>query len=235
MIQDRLKTTNLWHFVWISVVSSEIFTSIMSILLRGRITLDYLITGGIVSLLVSSVVIYLIKLMRKMESRSEKAVREIHERYRQLVELSPDAVTLSDLEGKILTVNAQKVRQSGYDKKELIGMNSFDLIVPSDRDRARKILEETLGKGIIRNVHYTLLRKDGTTYKGELNASVVEDAEGKPTGFIGVVRDITERDKRLHELEKWEKVTVDRELKMIELKKKIKELEDTLDEIEGDK
>jgi len=150
------------------------------------------------------------------------------------VELSPDAISLTDLEGAILAVNSQKVKQSGYDREELIGMNSFDLIVPSDRDRARKIIEETLGKGIIRNVHYTLLRKDGTTYKGELNASVVEDAEGKPTGFIGVVRDITERDKRLHELEKWEKVTVDRELKMIELKKNIKELKDELDKIKGE-
>ncbi len=162
---------------------------------------------------------------------AERALKESEKKYRHIVELSPDAITLMDLEGKILTVNAQKVKQSGYDREELIGMNSFDLIVPSDRDRTRNILEETLKNGIIGNVHYTLQRKDGTTYQAELNASVVEDAEGKPTGFIGVVRDITERDKRLHELEKWEKVTVDRELKMIELKKNIKELEDELGKI----
>lgn len=66
-IIQKFKTISLWHFVWFSVLSSEIFTAIMSLILRGGITYDYLITGCVVSLIVSSVVIYLIKHLRRTE------------------------------------------------------------------------------------------------------------------------------------------------------------------------
>ncbi len=43
----------------------------------------------------------------------------------------------------------------------------------------------------LRNVEYTALRKDGSRFLAELNVSLVADAEGKPRGFIGTMRDIT--------------------------------------------
>ena len=47
MIQKKLSSINLWHFIWMSVVCSEFFTAIMSLILRGKIAYDYLITSGI--------------------------------------------------------------------------------------------------------------------------------------------------------------------------------------------
>jgi HD-GYP domain-containing protein (c-di-GMP phosphodiesterase class II) len=51
----------------------------------------------------------------------------------------------------------------------------------------------TLEAGGVRNVDYTLLRKDGASFPAELNAALIKDTEGKPKAFIGVVRDVTER------------------------------------------
>lgn len=76
--------TNLkaWHFLVLSVILSEILTSIMSYLLRGRITGDYLITGGVVSLIVASLVIFLITQNRKLLSERNGLQDKLTERMR---------------------------------------------------------------------------------------------------------------------------------------------------------
>ncbi|MFQ6608688.1 MAG: hypothetical protein ACE5EE_09145 [Fidelibacterota bacterium] len=61
-----------------------------------------------------------------------------------------------------------------------------------------------------------------------MSASIINNGNGYPSAFIGVVRDVTERDKHLRELEKWHRVTVDREMKMVEMKKQIQELEQNM-------
>lgn len=117
------------------------------------------------------------------------------ERYRRLIDLSPDAIILSDPESKILMVNEQAIKLYGASEKELIGQNAFDFIVPDDHDRALKNINVLLEKGSIRNIEYSMIRKDGSTYPAELSVAVISDSEGNPTNFIGVLRDITERKK----------------------------------------
>lgn len=73
LIQKKLISINLWHLIWISVVCSEFFTAIMSIILRGKITYDYLVTGSVVSLIVAALVILIIQHTRKIEKRSKEA------------------------------------------------------------------------------------------------------------------------------------------------------------------
>ena len=40
-----------------------------------------------------------------------------------------------------------------------------------------------------------MLNKDGEEFWGELSASVIKDSLGNPLGFVGIMRDITERKK----------------------------------------
>ncbi|MFX1516857.1 MAG: PAS domain S-box protein [Promethearchaeota archaeon] len=138
--------------------------------------------------------------------QTEAALQKSEERYRKLVELSPDAITLTDLDANIIMVNQQTASLYGYKKDELIGKNSFELIAPRDRERAIKGLQETLEDGILRNDEYKLLRKDGSIIIAEINVEFLTDEEGKPTGFIVVTRDITERIKAREEREKLEQM-----------------------------
>ena len=55
---NTLTTLNVWHFLWISIVLSELLTSLMGLLLKGSVTYDYLVTGGVVSLIVAGIVIF---------------------------------------------------------------------------------------------------------------------------------------------------------------------------------
>ncbi len=124
--------------------------------------------------------------------RMEEALRESEELYRTLVEISPDAITLTDLDGKIIFCNQQAALQNGCDSPEdLVGRNSFEFIAPEDRQRAVENAPKVLQGALLKSIEYTVLRKDGSRFPAELYTSLVTDAEGNPRGFIGVLRDIT--------------------------------------------
>jgi PAS domain S-box-containing protein len=60
----------------------------------------------------------------------------------------------------------------------------------------KKLFEE----GSLRNVEYILTKKDGTRFYAETSLTLIYDTENKPEGFMGVLRDITERKKAEEEL-----------------------------------
>ena len=131
--------------------------------------------------------------------RAEAALRESEGRYRALVETSPDGITLSDLNGNIVMANQETAAMHGFASvEEMVGNGAFDLIAPEDRPRALENVRKTLEMGSVRDIEYTLLRRDGSRFLGELSAALISDAQGKPQAFMAITRDITEH-RRLEE------------------------------------
>jgi PAS domain S-box-containing protein len=134
---------------------------------------------------------------RRARRQAELARHESEERYRSLVETSPDSIVLTDLDGTIVLCNQQSAQLYGYERvDELHGRSAFALVAPEDLERMRGLLPSLVEQGSIRSAEYTLLRRDGTRFPAEVSASLITDAAGQPTACVGVVRDITER-KRL--------------------------------------
>jgi len=112
---------------------------------------------------------------------------------------SPDAITVSDLNGSIVECNRATLDMHGFSSKnELLGKNALELIAKKDHGRALENLKKTLAQGSMQNVEYTLVAKDGREFPAELSASVIRDSSGKPINFVATTKDITER-KRLEE------------------------------------
>ncbi|MFW6194637.1 MAG: PAS domain S-box protein [Halobacteriota archaeon] len=123
----------------------------------------------------------------------ENELKESKEMYEKLVKASPDAITVTDLEGNIIDISEEAIKLSSYNSvEEVLGMNSFDLIAPEDREKAYKHLQNTYREGFTKNAEYHLLRKDGSYYLAEVNSTLVRDAHGNPKAFIATIRDITE-------------------------------------------
>ncbi|MCJ7632823.1 PAS domain S-box protein, partial [Candidatus Bathyarchaeota archaeon] len=80
-------------------------------------------------------------------------------------------------------------------KEEVIGKSSFDFFAEKDRQKAYANMKRTSEQGTVRNVEYALLNKDGEEVWGELSASIIKDSSGNPSGFVGIMRDITARKK----------------------------------------
>lgn len=126
--------------------------------------------------------------------QTEEALRESEEIYRMVVGTSPEAVILTDLEGRLIYASQRALERLGFESAdEIIGRNGLDFIAPEDRRRATADFQEVLQEGALRNLEYTLLRKDGTSLIGELGIAVVKNAHEKPKAFIITFRDITER------------------------------------------
>jgi len=126
--------------------------------------------------------------------KAEKELQESEEKIRNILESSPNAITVADLNGVITDCNDETLRIHGFKSKEdIIGMNAFALISEDDHERAMLNMERTLKEGSIRNVEYKLVRKDGEEFPGELSGSVMHDVYGNPSAFVAITRDITER------------------------------------------
>lgn len=150
---------------------------------------DYLVKGQVNQALLVRSIRYAIA-----RQWADNELRESEERYRGLLEISPDAIALTGLDNKIITCNQQAAALHGRETVgEMFRKDILKLIAPEDRERARANMAKTLESGRLRNVEYTMLKEDGSTFPAELSTSLVVDAQGKPTFLVHVVRDITER------------------------------------------
>jgi PAS domain S-box-containing protein len=169
------------------------------------------------------------------KTEAEKKLKESEERFKALFENAPDAMYLNDMSGNFIDGNKASELLTGYKRDELIGENflKLKLLTMAGIARAAKdLLWAEIGKPIGPD-EYEINRKDGSRTIAEV-ISIPMELGGK-TIELGIARDITERKnaeeamrQRNEELEKFNKISVDREIKMIELKKKIEELEEKL-------
>ncbi len=125
------------------------------------------------------------------------SIVRLKERYRQLVELSPNAVYIQ-CEGKIAFVNSAGVKLFGAsDAKQLLGRPVVDLVHPEYRDIVRQRIDQ-LKQGDVKvpMIEQKYLKLDGTTFDAEVVAASF-NYRGKQAAEV-IARDITER-KRMDE------------------------------------
>ncbi len=151
----------------------------------------------------------------------EDRIRESEERYRHLVELSPDAVAVH-CEGQIVFINtagANLLRAATPD--ELIGKSIIDFVHPDYLEVVKGRIDEMKGEGKkVPLIEEKFIRLDGTLIDVEVAASPFT-YQGKP-GMQVVFRDVTER-KRVEE--KIRTLNEDLTHRTIELETSNKELE----------
>lgn len=127
-----------------------------------------------------------------VEKRVPEARFEAEELYHQLVDLQPDTVILTDMDGRILYVNPAGVRLIGASSASaLIGRSVWEFVQPEKRDRIRRV-SAPLGKGRrVELVEETVIRLDGSEVPIE-TASVPVQYHGS-RAVLSTVRDQTLR------------------------------------------
>jgi PAS domain S-box-containing protein len=114
----------------------------------------------------------------------------------------PDAMLIANVDREIVMVNPSMMRIFGYSQQELLGSKTEVLYESKEeferqgRERFNLTAEEKLLPYVL-----TYRRKDGKVFAGETVGTGIRDDAGKTIGYIGVIRDITER-KRIEAIEK---------------------------------
>ena len=125
--------------------------------------------------------------------RLEKELMESEEKYRMLIETSPDAIILHK-NGEILYVNPATVKFFGAKSdKELIGKSLLDFAHPDLKKKAPEMLQEFKEKGRIYIPDGKFVRLDGEIVYGEIIGTVTV-YKGEPALQV-VIRDVTQRKK----------------------------------------
>lgn len=129
---------------------------------------------------------------RAIAERSEMAVKESEERYRDLVENANDIVFTLDLAGNVTSVNKAVESVTGFTQSELLGMNMSDFLTAESTDSARQMTEVKLAGQERTNYEVEVRAKDGRLFTLEVSSRLAIN-QGKPAGVQGVARDITSR------------------------------------------
>jgi PAS domain S-box-containing protein len=166
----------------------------------------------------------------------EDQLRLASEYARSLIEASRDPLVTISAEGKITDVNAATSRVTGVARGDLVGTDFSDYF--TEPDLAREGYLRVFAQGFVTDYPLTIRHTGGELTEVLYNASVYRDAAGRVLGVFAAARDVTawkraesevtkqrarELD-RLAELERFQQLTVGRELRMIELKNEIEHL-----------
>jgi len=125
-----------------------------------------------------------------------EVLRESEEKYRAILESIEELYYEVDLAGNLIISNDSMSKILGYSKDELIGMNNRQYMDEETSKKVYQTFNEVYRTGIpAKAFDWALLRKDGAKRILETSVSLRRDSKGRPTGFYGVGRDITERKK----------------------------------------
>lgn len=137
-------------------------------------------------------------------SAQEESLRESEERYRAFYQEVRDGCCAIDLQGRFTECNPAFERLTGYSLDELKQMSYEDLTPPKWHDMERKILREQVSvQGFSALYEKEYRHRDGHIFPIELQAYIKRDRQGRHIGYWAFVRDVSERKKAEHQLERF--------------------------------
>jgi two-component system, cell cycle sensor histidine kinase and response regulator CckA len=133
---------------------------------------------------------------RTEQKKSEKALRESEEKYRNILENMEEGYYEIDLAGSLTFFNRAFSRIIGYSPEEMEGLNYRKYVSSETAERIFKIFNEVYRTGRHAEIDdYEMIGKDGTVRIHEVSAFLMRNVLGEPIGFHGMIRDRTEQKK----------------------------------------
>ncbi len=138
--------------------------------------------------------------IRDQES-AEQALRTSEARYRRLYQSMWEAYASTDMKGCIQDFNQQLCDLIGYDRDELLHLNTDQITPDRWHDLERRIVEDQVRERGYSDIFEKELRcKDGAVIPVELRIYLLTDDQGEGVGMWAIIRDITERKRDAEEL-----------------------------------
>lgn len=130
--------------------------------------------------------------MIKTEEANKIKILDSENLYKGLFEWSSDPIRISTLDLKIIEVNQSFLNKFGYSREEIVGKSIFETIEDGSRKTVDTVLESLRKGDHVENIEMFYHKKDGTKIPTLLSLSLSRNREGKPSGYIAVIKDVSE-------------------------------------------
>ncbi len=126
--------------------------------------------------------------------QAEAELRESEEKYRTMLENIEDGYYEVDLKGNFPFFNKSMCKIIGYTAEEMVGMNYQDYLGKKNAKKIFRAFNNVLRTGKSHKLFdWEIIRKDGSKRFVEASITLIKDSTGKPVGFRGVSRDVTDK------------------------------------------
>jgi len=174
------------------------------------------------------------------QKRMEEELRKERDRARKYLDVAGVMLVVIDAEERVKLINRKGCKILGYKEEEIIDKNWFDTFIPAEnRDEVKAVFKQLMA-GEIQNVEYfenPIVRKNGEERIIAWQDTILRDNDGRIIASLSSGEDITERKRAeqklqqyLTRLEQFNHLAVDREMRMIELKREVNEAYERLGE-----
>lgn len=192
---------------------------------------NWLLGIGVVMSFIIYAMVYALSLSGTRAREIAEAMTVDLLKYKQALDSNNSHIIITDTNGKVIYANDSVTRLTGYTRDEILG-NTPGLWGKQMPESFYKTFWDTIkNKKEVFRGEVTNRRKDGTLYTAEAIVSPIISNQGDLVGFVGAELDVTDRKnseienkKHTLEVEKLNDLMVDREMKMIELKKELENL-----------
>jgi len=182
---------------------------------------------------------------RTAQKRAEEILKNSEQRLAQIINFLPDPTWVIDSDGKVVTWNQAMENLTGIASADMIGKGNYEYALPFYGERRPILIDLVREWNPEYEKKYLSIKKDGNKLVSESyhphlgdgglhlsgNASLIHDAAGEVAGAIESLRDTTESKRmeaelrrNVEELERFNKLAIGREKRMIQLKEEINEL-----------
>jgi PAS domain S-box-containing protein len=129
--------------------------------------------------------------------KAEEEILFERKKLQNIMDSMIEGITITDMEGKIVSVNSAALAELGYgedEEDEVIGKNMAEVFLEEkDASRSKKIVGSLASGQPLKAQDFMVKRKDKTRFHASLNLSVLSDPAGQTEEILVVHRDVTEQ------------------------------------------
>ena len=133
--------------------------------------------------------------------RTEEALKQSEQRFRDLFENASDVIYTADFHGNFTSLNRSGERMTGYTREEALHLNFAQVVSPESLKRMTEMTARTRTSHDETVFELEIFKKSGEPLLVEISSRAIRK-DGKPVGIQGIGRDITQRKQVEAELER---------------------------------
>ncbi|MEI7663861.1 MAG: PAS domain S-box protein, partial [Bacteroidota bacterium] len=127
---------------------------------------------------------------------AEQAMIVGEEKYKTMLNASPDGIILINLKGIITEVSEIAIEILGSDTRDdLIGKHIFRFIPSTEKHILKDLIGKTINEGLAQNIGLNIRKKNQPVFASETSATLIQGPDGLPISFMIIIRDISYRKK----------------------------------------